>query len=94
VLTGVQVARCTATLTWDWPGTLLEDEYFALRVGIRAPLYSIAWVKEQTFTFTPDEPGEYAWEVAICRGDLSTGVCELLAISERGRFIFPGCTGE
>jgi hypothetical protein len=88
------MARCTATLIWDWPGTLLEDEYFAPRVGVRVPLYSIAWVKEQTFTFTPGEVSEYAWEVAICRGDPSTGVCELLAISEQGRFIFPGCVSE
>ena len=94
VLTGVEVARCKATLTWDWPGTLLEDEYFAVRVGTRAHLYSIAWGKEQTFTFAPDAVGEYIWEVAICRGNLSTGVCEPLAISEQDRFIFPGCTGE
>jgi hypothetical protein len=73
---------------------LLEDEYFAVRVGIGGPVHSIAWIKEQAYTLTPREVGEYAWEVAICRGSLQTGVCEQLAISEQGSFVFYGCVKE
>jgi hypothetical protein len=94
VLTGVEIARCTVVLTWDWPRVLLEDEYFAVRVGIGGPVHSIAWIKEQAYTLTPREVGECAWEVAICRGSLETGVCEQLAVSKQGIFRFYGCGGQ
>ena len=90
-LIGVDINACTVILKWNWPWQLTESEYFAVRAGIGDPGHSIAWLKDQAFAFTLKEPGEYVWEIAICRGDPATGVCEELTISEQGVFVFLGC---
>jgi hypothetical protein len=93
-LIGVDIIGCTVILKWNWPWQLTESEYFAVRAGIGAPGHSIVWLKDQAFTFALSKPGEYVWEVAICRGDPATHFCEELAVSEQGVFRFLGCASK
>jgi hypothetical protein len=64
---------------------LTEDEYFEVRVGkegIETP-GNKGWTKENEYVYAPGEAGSYRWEIAICRGNLETRVCEKqLAVSE------------
>jgi tetratricopeptide (TPR) repeat protein len=90
-LMGLDIIRCSLTLHWSWARQLAEDEYFSLRVGIGAPGESRTWTKETQYALMIMEPGEYVWEVAICRGDPETHVCNQLAVSQRGSFSFAGC---
>jgi len=92
-LAGLDILRCNATFKWTWSGTLADDEWFAVRVGRGSdPPHSVAWIKERVFTFTLREPGDYVWEIGICRGDLAEARCEQLAVSEREVFSWRGCT--
>jgi len=97
-LIGIDVIGCTVTLKWDWAWALAEDMWFAVRVA-KAPdvPHSVFWAKESAYSFSPEEAGEYTWEVAICQGDPSAAHCSKtdgseLAASERGNFLFGGCT--
>ena len=94
VLSSVEVIGCNTILEWSWSGKLAEDEWFAVRVsraGIESP-HSVAWTKERAYIHTLSEPGEYSWEIAICRGDPAAHICEELIISERDVFLFGGCS--
>jgi tetratricopeptide (TPR) repeat protein/tRNA A-37 threonylcarbamoyl transferase component Bud32 len=94
-LQGLDIMGCNVTFKWDWPGTLAEDEWFAVRAwreGID-PHDSVAWVKERRYTHVLSNEGEYSWEIAICRGDPGTHICEKLAVSGRESFVFLGCGG-
>ena len=80
---------CNVTFKWDWSGTLAEDEWFAVRVGVGAP-HSVVWVKERRYTYVFNDSGEYTWEIAICRGDPADEDCSgdaELAVSEQGVFL-------
>jgi serine/threonine protein kinase len=90
VLVQASIIKCNIIFGWDLPRDLAEDDWFAVRVGIGEP-HSRVWVKEHEYTYTLPKEGEYVWEVAICRGDPSTHVCEELAVSERQTFEFEGC---
>jgi hypothetical protein len=89
-LVEASILQCNVTFRWAWPRELAEDEWFAVRVGVGEP-HSVAWVKEREYTYTLTEPGEYVWEVKVCRGDPATHVCEELVVSERKTFQFKGC---
>ena len=89
-LLGVDIVGDDAVFHWSWTGRLADKQYFALRVGIGNPGYSRIWTKETQYTYTLPEAGEYAWEIAICRGDPAAHVCEQLAVSETGHFQFEG----
>ena len=91
-LIGVEIRGCTVNLMWSWPWLLLEDEYFAVRVGIGGPGESKTWTKAQACGLILTEPGDYVWRVVICRGDPETHACEELAVSEQGQFSFQGCS--
>jgi len=83
------------TFGWDWPGVLAEDEWFAVRVGKLPDIpHSQSWRKEREYVYSlctlGGEPGDYVWEVAICRGEPTTTVCNQLTVSERGAFSFGG----
>jgi len=91
-LQGLDIMGCNVTFKWAWPGTLAEDEWFDVRVGVET-LRGVVWVKEHQYTFVLSNPGEYSWEIAICRGDPGSHVCEQLAISGRESFVFLGCGG-
>jgi hypothetical protein len=93
-LAGLDIFGCDVTFHWTWDGELAENEYFAVRVGIGAPGESRTWVKGTQYTLVLTEPGEYVWEIAICRGDPATHVCDQLAVSEREGFSFVGCGGD
>jgi hypothetical protein len=90
-LGGIDIFGCSLTFYWTWTGELAEDEYFAPRVGLGSPGESRTWTKEIEYSCTLEEAGGYVWEVAICRGDPETHICNLLAVSERGGFWFSGC---
>ncbi len=101
VLEPVSIIGCNVTFKWSWSDrTLASDEWFAVRVGIGEP-HSVAWVKEQTYIYSLQQqctqPGDYSWEIAICRGDPNNdGHCNQvdgteLAVSGRGSFGFGGC---
>jgi len=86
------IIGCNVTFRWEWPRTLAEDEWFAVRVGkVPDEPHSRVWVKEREYIYSLcDGEGDYAWEVAICRGDPAASVCQQLAVSERGIFWFGG----
>jgi len=91
-LGGVSIIGCNVIFKWEWPGTLAEDEYFAVRAwreGID-PHESVTWTKGREYTHIPCEKGDYTWEVAICRGDPGTHICEQLAVNKGGTFWFGG----
>jgi len=95
-LVGISIIHCNVTFRWDWPGVLADDEWFAVRAGKLPDIpHSQCWVKEQEYTYSlctlGGSSGDYAWEVAICRGDPSEGRCDQLAVSERSIFWFGGC---
>jgi len=92
VLTDNTVIGCNVTFRWQWPRQLANNEWFAVRVG-KAPdiPHSQYWGKEYEYTYSLSDAGDYVWEVAICRGDPATAVCEQLAVSQRGTFSFGGC---
>jgi hypothetical protein len=94
ILGGIDIFGCSLTFHWSWAGQLAEDEYFAPGVGIGAPGESRTWTKETQYGWILTEPGEYVWEVAICRGDPETHICNQLAVSERGSFTLLGCGGK
>jgi len=89
------IIACNVVLRWQWPGTLAENEWFAVRVEeVPDVPHSQAWVKEREYIYSLSDAGDYVWEVAICRGDPSAGHCsqdDELAVSERGVFSFGGC---
>ena len=87
------IIGCTAFFRWSWSGTLAEDEWFAVRRWRKGvdQHYSVTWVKEHEYPCSLSDGGEYTWEIAICRGDPSTHICELLAVSEQAVFSFGGC---
>jgi hypothetical protein len=89
-LVEVSIIQCNVIFKWAWPRELAENEWFAVRVGVGEP-HSVVWVKERQYTHTIPKEGEYVWEVAICRGDPATHVCEQLNVSERHIFQFKGC---
>jgi hypothetical protein len=91
VLAAVDMFGCSLTFHWSWARQLAEDEYFGLRVGIGAPGESRTWTKETQCMLMITEPGEYVWEVAICRGDPEVHICNQLAVSEQVSFSFMGC---
>jgi len=86
------IIACNVTFRWQWPGTLAENEWFAVRVG-RLPdaPHSQTWIKELQYTYALSESGDYVWEVAICRADPATFVCDQLAVSERETFSVGEC---
>ena len=90
VLIGAQrTTGCNWKFEWQWSRTLDEDEYFAIRVGVDSPGESKEWIKEAWYEYPlTDAGGRYVWEVAICRGDPSTHICEQLAVSEQQSFSF------
>ena len=59
-------------------------------MGIETPR-SITWAKNYGHIYPLNYAGEYSWEIAICRGEPAKGICEQLAVSERGVFVFSGC---
>ena len=62
---------------------------YAIRVGVDSPGESKEWIKEAWYEYPlTDAGGRYVWEVAICRGDPSTHICEQLAVSEQQSFSF------
>jgi hypothetical protein len=84
VLEPVSIIACNVTFRWGWDRLLAEDEYFELRVGkegVEAPANK-GWIKEEEYTYPPGEAGRYRWEIAVCRGDPATRICEQLAVSE------------
>ncbi len=90
VLGDISIVHCNVTFRWSWSGTLNEDEWFAVRVGVDTPK-SVRWVKEDQYTHTLGGPGEYSWEIAVCRGDPINYEChEQLTVSERGTFRIVG----
>jgi outer membrane protein assembly factor BamD (BamD/ComL family)/tRNA A-37 threonylcarbamoyl transferase component Bud32 len=88
------IIACNVTFRWEWPGTLAEDEWFAVRVGKLPDIpHSQTWTKEHEYTCQVCDGGDYTWEVAICRGDPAAAVCEQLAVSQRSdAFSFGGCS--
>jgi len=94
-LLGIDIIACNVTFKWSWPGPLPANEWFAVRTGIGEP-HSVTWVKEPPYTYTLSDGGQYAWEIAICRGRPEDAHCssldgtELVA-SEREFFQFGGC---
>jgi len=76
-LLGIDVIASNVTLKWTWSQTLAADEWFAVRVGIGEP-HSKTWTKEQRYTFSLTEAGEYTWEIAVCRGDPAAVHCSSL----------------
>jgi hypothetical protein len=94
VLGGVELVECGVIFKWTWawtpPG---EGEWFAVRLGEAGleQLQSLAWTKAPAYVHSLQEPGEYSWEIAICRGDPETRFCEQLAVSARETFAFKGC---
>ena len=100
VLTENGIIHCNVTFRWEWSGVLAEDEWFAIRVGYLPDIpHSQYWGKEREYTYSlctlGGEPGHYVWEVAVCRGDPSQGMCySQLAVSERSVFSFGGCQCE
>jgi hypothetical protein len=94
VLGGVELVECGVIFKWTWawtpPG---EGEWFAVRLGEAGleQLQSLAWTKAPAYVHPLQDPGEYSWEVAICRGDPGTRFCEQLAVSTRETFAFKGC---
>jgi hypothetical protein len=93
-LTGLDIIGCSIAFKWTWPNTLAHDEYFAVRAGIGTPGESRTWTKSPEYTLITEDAGEYVWEVAICRGDPDTHICEQLAVSTQGVFEFRGCGGK
>ena len=93
-LGGVERVGCSFTFHWSWARELAKDEYFALRVGIGASGESRTWTKETKCGLVLVDSGEYVWEVAICRGDPDTHVCEQLAVSRQDTYQSPGCTKQ
>jgi hypothetical protein len=91
VLTGLDIFGCSVTFHWIWSGWLAEDTYFAVRAGIGAPGYAKSWTKDTQLSWEFTEPGNYVWEVAICRGTPGGGICEQLAVSEQDSYYFGGC---
>jgi hypothetical protein len=89
-LIGLSIAGCSVTFSWEWSGTLLDDDWFAVRVGVDAP-HSVAWVKECSYTHSLSNGGDYTAEIAICRGDPAKGDCNQLAVSQQIVFGFGGC---
>ena len=94
-LTGNGIVERNVTFRWDWSGVLAEDEWFAVRVGYLPDIpHSQYWAKEREYTYAlctlGGEPGDYIWEVAICRGEPTRAVCNLCAVSERQVFSFGG----
>jgi hypothetical protein len=91
-LTRLDISRCSVTFHWIWSGTSAESEWFTPGVGVTdtEPLHSVAWMKERTRTPTPRKAGEYTWEIAIHRDDLTTGRCEQLDINGRDTLGFGG----
>jgi hypothetical protein len=86
------IIGCNVTFAWQWSRTLGKDEYFAVRVwreGID-PHESVVWTDKYEYTHIPCEKGDYTWEVAICRGDPGTHICEQLAVNKGGTFWFGG----
>jgi len=88
------IIACNVTFKWEWAGTLAEDEWFAVRVGKLPDIpHSRTWTKEREYIYQLCDGGDYAWEVAICRGEPATAVCEQLAVSKRSdAFSFGGCS--
>ena len=85
------IIGCNVTFRWEWPRTLAEDEWFAVRVGkVPDVPHSQVWVKERQFIYTLSDAGDYVWEVAVCRGDPATAVCQQLAVSARKNFSYRG----
>jgi len=91
------IIRCNVTFRWKWAGTLAEDEWFEVRVGEEPnPPRAQTWTHEFQYTYALTEAGEYAWQIAICRGKPEDARCssldgtELVA-SEYGFFEFGGC---
>jgi len=93
-LMGLDVMGCNVTFKWDWPRSLAENDWFAVRAGRAGsgPPHSVAWTKDRTFILRLDEGGDYNWEIAICRGDPAQAVCEQMAVSEQEVFSFGGCS--
>jgi hypothetical protein len=81
---------CNVTFSWNWDGVLARDEYFAVRASIGEPGHSLVWTKDTQFKTSLEPPGDYVWEVAICRGDPGTGICEELSVSEQGSMFSVG----
>jgi hypothetical protein len=92
-LIGIDVIACNITFKWSLPLALVGDEWFDVRLGLDgAKPSSLVWTKAQTHVFPLREPGEYSWEVAICRGQPGQYDCvEQLAISARAAFTYMGC---
>jgi len=99
-ITGISIIERSVTFRWDWSGELAEDEWFAVRVGKLPDIpYSQYWGKEREYVYSlctlGGDPGDYVWEVAICRGSPEAHHCSSrdgseLAVSERGVFSFGG----
>jgi hypothetical protein len=96
ILKGISIIERNITFRWGWSGVLAENEWFAVRVGkLPDSPHSQYWGKQREYTYSlctlGGEPGDYIWEVAVCRGDPSQGGCSnQLAVSERGVFSFGG----
>jgi hypothetical protein len=84
LLEGIDIIDCNVTFKWSWSSDLAEDEYFALRVWKvgSEDHKSNTWTKEKTHIYPLCDAGDYSWEIAICRGDPETQICEELATSE------------
>jgi hypothetical protein len=80
---------------WGWSGILAEDEWFAVRVGrkeVDSKPVSKVWIKGNEYLYSLSEPGDYSWEVAVCRGEPESEKCEQLVVSGRNEFWFGGCS--
>jgi hypothetical protein len=89
-LTGLDILGCSVTCKWSWTGTLAEDQWFDVRVGLGTPS-SAGWTKETMYVASLTAGGLYSWEIAICHGEPGTGICDELTVSERGFFNYGGC---
>jgi len=96
VLTGNGIIDSNVTFRWQWSGTLDKDVWFAVRVGKSPDIpHSQTWTQQFEYTYSlctlGGKPGEYNWEVAVCRGDPSAESCDRqLAVSDRSVFQFNG----
>ncbi len=100
VLLGIDLIGCNVTFKWGWSGTLAEDEYFGVRVGIGTP-ESVTWKKqadvavgdhyEYTYSLPGCDAGDYFWQIVIYRGEPGeSSNNRVLVYSEQGDFQYKG----